>query len=338
MPNLSNKTSFVLEKSSSEKVLDWVKFWVKSLFFLIFIMMIFNSAELSSEIWSSIWSIQTKYVWKYWETVVKKPEKPEIAWIKVSWIIANKWFWVVSWVSASENIMLMLDLASKNDKVKLIVLEIDSPWWTVLDSEKIANKINEVKRYKKVYALLESVAASWGYYVASQCDKIFAYDETITWSIWVIISIPNVSKLAEKIWIDKINISSWKFKTMWDPLSPFDNKSKEIFQELVDESYEKFVKIVSLWRNIPEKQVRWYADWRIYSWIQAEKLNLIDSLWWKDKLLKELDQIAPDFNTLLFNISKSPFEELFIPMWKALKSFIWINSGDLNIQSMYLLN
>lgn len=336
MNNL-NSTTLILEKPRSEKIFEWIKFAVKALIFIFFIVAITWASDKSSDFWKTR-NINTKIVWKFNEEVSEQFDVDSIAWIKINWIIANRNLWFGDWLVDSEMIMHMLEMASKDNKIKLIVLEIDSPWWTVIDSDKISNKINEVKKSKKVYALLESVAASWWYYIASQCDKIFAYDETITWSIWVIVSIPNLTKLADKIWLEQISITSWEFKDMWNPLKPMDAKTRNLFQKMVDDSYSKFIKIVWFWRNIAPEKIKTIADWRIYSWKQAKELKLIDSTEWKDWLLSDVKKIIPNFNILLFEVKKTPLEEFLMPMWSIYKSFLWIDKWSSKIQLMYLLN
>ncbi len=338
MTNLKQiPSSIILEKSKSDKILDWFKFCIKAWFFLLVFFAISSWPNLSQEIWKP-WKIISNYVWEFEQEVQKIPWQSDIAWIKVSGIIANKDFWIGQWIIASENILQMLEMAKNDQQVKIVVLDINSPWWTVLDSEKISNKIIDLKKHKKVYALMWSVAASGWYYIAANCDKIFAYDETITWSIWVILSVPNISKLSEKIWVSKINISSWKFKSMWDPFTILNDETKKILQDLVDESYDKFVNIVSSWRGLSKDKIRHLADWRIYSWKQALSLNLIDSNKWKQWLLDESFTTHWDLNIKLFNIKKSPLEEFFMPTSKIIKQIIWINWLDFNMQTMYLMN
>lgn len=329
-------TSVIIERSKSDKILDWFKFCIKSWIFLLIIFTLSSWPDFSQELWKP-WKIVSNYVWLYEDSVQKMEWVWDIAWIKISGVIANKDFWVGQWVVASESILQMLDIAKNDNDVKIIVIEINSPWWTVLDSEKITNKIKDLKNYKKVFALMWSMAASWWYYIAAHCDKIFAYDETITWSIWVIVSVPNVTALSEKIWLSRINISSWKYKAMWDPFAPLDTETRQIFQALVDESFDKFIDVVSSWRNLSKNNVRKLADWRIYSWKQALGLKLIDSNKWKKGLIDESFSIFWDLNIKLFDIKKSPLEELFMPMWKLFKWAFWINWLDFNMQAMYLM-
>lgn len=336
----SEPVKIILEKNLSEKFLDWFKFWFKIIFVLIVISLFVWVSKMEDWL-AQPWEIESFYVDIYWNKVNKYLiEKPWVAVVKISWMIWNRSMkmWLNDWITASEDILTILEIAKNDEEIKKIILEINSPWWTVLDSEKIANKIEEIKKTKQVFAFMDWVAASWGYYIASQANKIYAYWETITWSIWVILSIPNASELMQKIWVSQINITSWEFKSMWSPFEKMDEKVEKVFQEMVDESYKKFVSRIDNWRkNLDEKQILKIADWRIYSWNQALKNWLIDSLWWKEKLISDLKSEIWEFNLIEFWIAKSPFEELFSPIISAKKLFFKAESFS-GLKIMYMMN
>lgn len=336
----SEPVKIILEKNLSEKFLDWFKFLWKIIFVLIIISAFIWVSKIEEWI-SQPWEIESFYVDIYWNQLDKfLTEKPWVAVVKINWMIWNRSMktWINDWITASEDILTILEMAKNDAEISKIVLEINSPWWTVLDSEKIARKIEEIKKTKQVFAFMDWMAASWWYYIASQADKIYAYWETITWSIWVILSIPNAAELMQKIWVSQTNITSWEFKSMWNPFEKMDEKVEKVFQEMVDESYEKFISRIENWRkNLDWKQILKLADWRIYSWNQALENWLIDSLWWKEKLISDLQKEIWVFNLIEFWIAKSPFEELFSPIISAKKIFLWAEKFSW-VKMMYIMN
>lgn len=329
----------ILDKTLWEKIFWWIKFVIR-IFVIIMIVWTISSANNKKDFLAQPWDIESYYIWNFWENIDPIEWKKWVAWIKISWIIWNKWMkqWMSDWITSSEMIIQMLEIAKNDEEIDKIIIEINSPWWTVLDSEKIAKKIIEVKKEKKIFALMESVAASWGYYIASQCDKIFAYNETITGSIWVIIQIPNFEKLMEKIWVKYYSITSWEFKTMGSPFEEMDEKVKNIFKEMINESYETFVERIVNWRKMDKEKVLKLADWRIYSWKQAFENWLIDSNKWKEWVFEDLKKEYWEYNLILYWIKKSPFEEIFAPMWKTLNNFLWKASVSQKTQIMYIMN
>ncbi|MBT4936688.1 signal peptide peptidase SppA, partial [Candidatus Peregrinibacteria bacterium] len=249
-------------------------------------------------------------------------KKENIAIIPINGMIINKNMGFLEGTT-SETVLTMLHDVQMDETIQAVILQIDSPGGTVLDSEKIAEKITEVKKYKKVYALLESVAASGGYYIASQTDKIFSYKETLTGSIGVIMEIPNASKLMNTIGVDMISIHAGKNKTMGSPFSKLSDESRGIFQSLVDESYEGFIKRISDGRNMHIEDVRKIADGRVYSGIQALELGLLDSADGLSGLKEELKKEGlADANLIKFSLPRSPFEEILNPLGMSIQSFL----------------
>ena len=224
--------------------------------------------------------------------------------------------------TTSESVLRMLNDVEQDNSIKVVVLEIDSPGGTVIDSEIIAAKVEDIKKTKTVYALLKSTAASGGYYIASQADKIFAYRDTITGSIGVIMQIPNAKKLMDKVGVEMVEITSGNMKNMGSPFAPFSDDTKQVFQDLADESYESFVARVASGRSMDIEIVKQLADGRIYSGKQAFKNGLIDVLGGKEALKKALESEGySDAVLYKFSIPLSPFEELFGPMGSTIKSF-----------------
>jgi protease-4 len=172
-----------------------------------------------------------------------------------------------------------------------ILLYVDSPGGAVYESEELYEKLQEYKEEtgRKIWGYMAHYAASGGYYVSMPADQICANPNTTTGSIGVIISGYDLTGLYEKLGIEYYSITSGENKD-WSSLS---DEQKEIYQSIVDESYDRFVEIVADGRNMDEKEVRKIADGRIYSAKQALNLNLIDEIGlyedFKDEISEETD-------------------------------------------------
>jgi protease-4 len=187
-----------------------------------------------------------------------------------------------------------LDLAGADARIKAVLLRIDSPGGEVLASDEIALAIREFQKEhdKPVIASMGGLAASGGYYVAAPCRFIIANELTITGSIGVIIQSINIHGLMEKVGVKPVTYKSGKNKDMLSPFSSPESVSEEqkaILQGFIDETYDKFVKVVEDGRkkiggrNDPlakelDSDWRDSADGRILSGKQALALGMVDKL------------------------------------------------------------
>jgi protease IV len=113
-----------------------------------------------------------------------------------------------------------------------------------------------------------------------------ANETTLTGSLGVIITLTNVSGLAEDYGVEQEVIKSGEFKDIGNAFRELTPQEREIFQSIVDESYAEFVDVISQGRDIPEERVREIADGRIYSGEQARELGLVDEFGGLDEAAK----------------------------------------------------
>ncbi|NOU92800.1 signal peptide peptidase SppA [Paenibacillus sp. LMG 31456] len=171
-----------------------------------------------------------------------------------------------------------LDQARKDKDVKAVVIRVNSPGGEVVASDEIHSKIVELKESgKPVIVSMGSMAASGGYYISAPADYIFANPATLTGSLGVIFSIANYEKAAEWLGYKENTITSGAYKDIASPLREMKPEEREIFQKLVDESYQQFVTVIEKGRKLPRETVLKLADGRIYSGQQAKALGLIDA-------------------------------------------------------------
>jgi protease-4 len=197
--------------------------------------------------------------------------------------------------SMVSRIKKQLDLAAADVRIKAVLLRIDSPGGEVLASDEIALAITEFQNNehgKPVIASMGGLAASGGYYVAAPCRFIVANELTITGSIGVIMQSINMHGLMEKVGVKPVTFKSGKNKDMLSPFNSPESVSEEqkaILQGFIDETYDKFVKVVEDGRKktggrktklAKELDSSWLdsADGRILSGKQSLGLGMVDKL------------------------------------------------------------
>ncbi len=164
------------------------------------------------------------------------------------------------------------------DHVKALIIRIDSPGGTTAGSEALYEELRNVAAKKPVVAVMDSVAASGGYITAIAADHIVARGNTITGSIGVIFSYPEVSKLLDTIGIKMEEIKSAELKAEPTPYKPLSDKVRTVTNEMVVDSFNWFVGLVSERRKMSDNQARVLADGRVYTGRQAAKNGLIDKV------------------------------------------------------------
>lgn len=177
-------------------------------------------------------------------------------------------------------IMSLVDQLIDNEDNVGIILTLDTPGGTVYESDELYLKLMEYKETtgRPIWAYMESMCCSGGYYIASASDEMYANRNAWTGSIGVIISTTNYSGLFDKLGIEEINIVSGGNKDMGHSGKPMSDEAKSIYQSLVDESYEQFVEIAANGRDMSVSDMKKLADGRIYSANQAKECGLIDDV------------------------------------------------------------
>lgn len=165
-----------------------------------------------------------------------------------------------------------------DSSIKAIVLRVDSPGGAVAPSQEIYEEIKKAARNKHVVASMGTIAASGGYYISAAATKIFANPGTLTGSIGVIMELPNVEGLMEKVGLKTRIIKSGKYKDIASPFREMSDEDREVLQGVIDDVHEQFIEAVSEGRNMDMEKVRGLADGRIFTGRQALALGLVDEL------------------------------------------------------------
>jgi len=168
--------------------------------------------------------------------------------------------------------------ARDDEKVKAIVLRVNSPGGSALTSDIIWRELELVKEKKPVVVSMGNVAASGGYYIAAGANKIFAEPTTITGSIGVFGTIPNVTELAEDIGINAEQVGTNKNSVDYSLFEPMTDVFRKNVQDGVEDTYETFLSRVAQGRNISVAEVDSMAQGRVWSGVDAKRIGLVDEL------------------------------------------------------------
>lgn len=173
-----------------------------------------------------------------------------------------------------------LQKAAEDDRVRAVVLRINSPGGTVTASDIVYHEISRFKARRKVpvVASILDVGASGGYYVALAADRIVAHPTTITGSIGVLMLNVNSGGLLEKIGVSANYVKSGAHKDMGSPFRGLTPDERAIFQEIIDRLYARFVELIARERRLEEARVRTIADGRVYTASEALALGLVDRI------------------------------------------------------------
>jgi protease-4 len=184
--------------------------------------------------------------------------------------------------------------AEEDERVKALVVRINSPGGTITASDILYREIRAFKARRKipVIAAIMDVGASGGYYAALAADAIWAHPTTVTGSIGVVMLTVNAQGLMEKIGVAPLAIKSGDMKDAGSPFRALTPEERAIFQGVIDEMYGRFVKLIVESRKIPEARVRALADGRIYTGEQAKALGLVDRIGYLDEAVEAARQAA----------------------------------------------
>ena len=169
----------------------------------------------------------------------------------------------------------------RNDStVKAVVLRVNSPGGSVLASEKIKAELDLIKeRGIPVIASYGDYAASGGYWISANCDKIYSNASTLTGSIGVFSMIPDISgTLKDKIHVNITPVNSNKHADMYGMMRPLDQAELDYMQASVENIYEKFTGLVAEGRDMTVPAVDEIAQGRVWTGAEALEIGLVDEI------------------------------------------------------------
>ena len=221
---------------------------------------------------------------------------------------------------SSENFSEILNKIDKDKSIKGLLLRINSPGGSGFASEIIRQRLELLNKKIPIVISMGDIAASGGYWISMNNNKIIANPFTLTGSIGVWAALPNFKNSLEKIGIlfDQVSTSELNF-SLFEP--PSENLSS-FMQSYVDGSYKKFIKLVSKNREITLENTERIAQGRIWSGKSAVQKKLVDSLGvFQDgiEILKKESEIS-DYKLKFISTSPGIIEDLFASLNSFLNS------------------
>ena len=180
---------------------------------------------------------------------------------------------------AGDRFATIINKVRADSTVKAVVLRVNSPGGSVTASEKIKNALDRLKADKPVVASYGGYAASGGYWISNNCEKIFSDAATLTGSIGVFGLVPDFSKTAKDIvHVGVESVTSHKHGDMLGGMRPFDQDEYDFMLTGIEAVYDRFTTIVSEGRGIPKTTVDAIGQGRVWTGADALKINLVDEI------------------------------------------------------------
>lgn len=225
----------------------------------------------------------------------------------------------------------------ESDKIKAVVLRVDSPGGDALTSEIILNASRTLKGKKPLVVSMGNVAASGGYYISSLADRIFADPMTITGSIGVLAAFPNIRGMTNRIGINAEQVTTHKNAMGYSPFEPLSEGFEKSTISAIEKVYHTFKSRVSEGRSLSMEIVEEIAQGRVWSGKNAVEIGLVDTLGGLQEAITGAAELAKidkynlvdypkyddDFESMLLNAFSQAQTKLFQhPIEKYASDFI----------------
>ena len=223
----------------------------------------------------------------------------------------------------SDKIARTIRQARLDEKIKAVVLRVNSPGGDGLASDVILREVNLLKEEKPIVVSMGNLAASGGYYIACGANKIFANPNTITGSIGVFGIIPNFEKFFEnKLGItfdDVMTNDNADFMNITKPMTEY---QYNLIQKEVDDFYDTFVNHVVKGRGMTYEQVDEIGQGRVWTGIDALEIGLVDELGGIDDAIEAAVELAEleDYRVIELPEQKDPFQKLLSDLMNQSRS------------------
>ncbi|MBW2969990.1 signal peptide peptidase SppA [Candidatus Woesearchaeota archaeon] len=188
----------------------------------------------------------------------------------------------------SQAIVKLVEQAEKNDEIKAIILEINSPGGTPVATDEIANAIKEAN--KTTIAVIRETGASGAYWIATAADRIYANRMSITGSIGVQASRLEIPGLLADYNVTYRRLVAGRLKDAGSRYREMTDEEEQLYQTMLDKLHKEFIKAVAENRNLPEETVNRLATGFVYLGAEAKELGLVDELGGKKEAIKYIEE------------------------------------------------
>ena len=222
-----------------------------------------------------------------------------------------------------ESMIKAIRKVKDNDGIKAVVLRVNSPGGVALTADLIWRELELLKKEKPLIVSMGNLAASGGYYIAANADKIFAEPTTITGSIGVFGTIPNFSELIGNIGINAEQVSTNKNSIGYTPYEPMTKEFYDVTKEGVEMVYKMFLDRVAKGRNMTMEEADAVAQGRVWTGKEAKEIGLVDELGNLDDAVAYAAKMAEitEYKTMSYPRFENNLEDSF-------KSFPFMNMKD----------
>lgn len=204
----------------------------------------------------------------------------------------------------------------KDEDIKAVVFRINSGGGSAYASEQIWKAITELKEEKPVVVSMGDLAASGGYYIASNAHKIVAQPTTLTGSIGIFGAFPNFEGTSQKIGVYTDEVKTNEFSDFGNVTRPLNPRESELLQGMVDRGYDLFLTRCADGRGMPKDSLAQYAEGRVWTGNQAKEIGLVDELGGIEKAIEiaaDLANLGKSYVIFEYPSLRSRFDELLNP-------------------------
>ena len=209
-----------------------------------------------------------------------------------------------------------IEEAAKSKRVKAIVLRVNSPGGSAMISDILWNALEEAKKKKPLVVSMGNVAASGGYYIACNANTIFADPMTVTGSIGVFATIPNIKGFTDDIGIKAEHVMTHKNAVGYSPFEPISPGFRKSALEGIENVYDTFKQRVADGRNLSLEEVEALAQGRVWTGLQAKENGLVDELGGLGAAIEAAAVLAEieEYNLTSYPKVETDFDDIFALM------------------------
>lgn len=203
----------------------------------------------------------------------------------------------------------------KDDKVKALVLRVNSPGGSADASEQIWHAVQKIKADSiPVVVSMGDYAASGGYYISCGADYIFAEPTTLTGSIGIFGTIPNVAKLRNKVGLDLDGVSTNKHSDMEANMiyKGMNKDEQALMQNMIERGYDLFTRRCAEGRHVSQDYIKSIAEGRVWLGFKGKEIGIVDELGNIDNAIEKAVSLAglETYTLVYYPEKQDPFEEM----------------------------
>lgn len=203
----------------------------------------------------------------------------------------------------------------KDKDVKALVLRVSSPGGSADASEQIWHAVQNIKADSiPVVVSMGAYAASGGYYISCGADYIYAEPTTITGSIGIFGTIPNVAKLRNKVGLDIDGIATNKYSDLEGNMlyKGMNTEERAMMQSMVERGYDLFTSRCAAGRHVSQEYIKSVGEGRVWLGTKAKEIGLVDEMGNIDDAITKAVELAglENYKTVYYPEKQDPFEKM----------------------------